>query len=130
MKKKITAEHLIRDFLDLQRELGRRPKFHEFRKRHHSNKVLLRVFGGRGWGAMLKALGDRVLASPHLTLDHLLDDYLEMERELFRRPRQEEFRKRHHSINVLVRIFGKNPWSNLARVAEERKKSQVLNRHV
>lgn len=53
----ITREHLIEDYLALEKELGRQPTLNEYEIKCHSLSALDRVFGKPGWRNMLKELG-------------------------------------------------------------------------
>jgi len=54
----LTAEHLIEDYLDTEKSLGRNPSYTHFHALHrHSLKVLVRVFGKPGWTNLRKAAG-------------------------------------------------------------------------
>ncbi len=113
-REKITAGHLIQDFLELQKELGRCPRIVEFQKRHHTNKVIIKAFGGKGWRELLKAIGDRMLPQIHkLSREHLIGDYRDLCGKLGREPVYKEFSKRYHSLNALNRVFGTPGWRNL-----------------
>jgi len=113
-----SAEHLIKDFLDLQKKLGRRPKIPEYSKQCHTIKVLDRVFGKPGWRRLLKALGAKAMPKNILTAEHLIRDYRETAKALGREPTWSQFQQRHHhGWSTLKREFGKPGWSNLQKAA-------------
>ncbi len=52
----LDEEHLIRDYLDTEQAIGRKPGYSHFHARHrHGVKVLNRVFGNAGWTRLGKA---------------------------------------------------------------------------
>ncbi len=52
----LDTEHLIRDYLDTEQTIGRKPSYADFHARHrHSPNVLYRVFGKSGWSNLRKA---------------------------------------------------------------------------
>ncbi len=117
----LAAEHLIRDFLELQHALGRRPRFIEYLHNCHTPKVLDRVFGKPGWKNFISAVGAKALPKSVITASHLVDDYLEIYRHLGRVPTFDDFRRMHrHTKKVLVRVFGRPGWSNLKIAAQKK----------
>lgn len=117
----LTAEHLIQDFLDLQRALGRRPKISEYLSACHTPKVLDRAFGRPGWKNLIAAIGAEALPKNIISAEHLLDDYLEICRHLGKTPTFAQFRSRHHHTHkVFDRAFGKPGWGNLKKAAKKR----------
>jgi hypothetical protein len=49
----ISASHLVDDYIETHRLLGKNPKFEEFRRmQRHTMKVLARVFGRLGWSRL------------------------------------------------------------------------------
>jgi hypothetical protein len=49
----ISASHLVDDYIETYRLLGKKPKFVEFRRtQRHTMKVLARVFGRLGWSRL------------------------------------------------------------------------------
>jgi hypothetical protein len=121
----LTAEHLIRDFLELQQSLGRRPSISEYSFQCHTPKVLDRVFGKSGWKNMISAVGAKALPKNVIPASHLVDDYIETYRCLGRKPTVSEFmRMQRHSLNVLDRAFGRPGWSSLASEAQEKMKTR------
>ncbi len=114
--RKISKEHLIRDYLSLKKKLGRRPVCVEFARHHHSFGTLSAVFGSPGWSSLLKAAGED---GAKLTREHLLNDYFELKRELGRRPTSQEYAKEHHSMATLHAAFEGSGWSKLLKAAGE-----------
>jgi len=58
IRRRFTAEHLILDYLDTEKSLGRTPAYNHFHALHrHSIKVLVRIFGKPGWTNLRKAAG-------------------------------------------------------------------------
>jgi hypothetical protein len=120
-RRRLSAEHLIRDFLDLQRALGRRPAIGEYMRRCHTPKVLDRVFGKSGWKNLIAAVGEQALPKGGVTASQLVDLFLKIRRRLGREPVFLEFKSRYRrSGKVLDRIFGSPGWGNL-KLAAERK---------
>jgi hypothetical protein len=115
--KNLPASHLIRDFLNLQEKLGRRPKLLEYTYQCHTPKVLDRVFGKPGWRYLIKAVGAKAMPKNILTREHLIRDFADLTKKLNRRPTQEEFRKAHHTPKVLERVFGRPAFSSLVKAA-------------
>jgi len=123
----LTAEHLIQDFLLLQKKLGRRPSVNAYMVRCHTPKVLDRVFGKSGWKNMLRAVGAKALPKHAVTADHLVEDYLELSRRLGRKPVFAEFlRMQEHSLNLINRAFGRPGWRKLT-IAAQRKMRKLAN---
>lgn len=121
----LPAEHLITDFLNLQKKLKRRPKLLEYTYQCHTTKVLDRVFGKPGWRNLIAAIGEQAMPENLLTAEHIIQDYLETCAALKRKPTQKEFRKRHrHTAKVFVRVFGKPGFSNLVNAAARFQKRQ------
>ena len=117
----LTGEHLIQDFLELQKALGRRPTISEYLIRCHTPKVLDRAFGKPGWKNMISAMGAKALPKNVIPASHLVDDYVEIYNRLGRKPAFEEFRRaQQHTIKLLDRAFGKPGWTNLT-IAAQRK---------
>lgn len=118
---RLTAEHLIRDFLELQQKLGRRPSINEYLSHCHTPKVLDRVFGRPGWKNMISAVGAKALPKHVITTSHLVEDYIELYRRLGKKPIYGEFRRmQRHTRKVLDRAFGKPGWSNLTIAAQSK----------
>lgn len=121
----LSAKHLIGDFLNLQKKLGRRPKLIEYTYQYHTPKVLDRVFGRPGWKKLIEAVGAKAMPKNILTAEHLIRDYLETRTALGREPSQSRFHERHgHAIKVLVRVFGKPGWSNFQKAARKAGRSR------
>lgn len=116
----LPAKHLIEDFLNLQKKLGRRPKLMEYTYQCHTPKVLDRVFGKPGWNKLIKAIGAKAMPKDILTAEHLIQDYLETRTALGYEPSQTQFHDRHgHTIKVFVRVFGKPGWSNFQKAVRK-----------
>lgn len=109
----ITADHLIADYLDLEKKLGRQPTRGEYAKEHHSDSALNRVFGKTGWRMMVKNTGRTMLRERGLTQEHCINDFLELEKQLGRQPASSEYVKHHHCIAVLNRVFDNPGWRNM-----------------
>jgi len=127
----LNRAHLVADFLHLQRKLGRRPVIGDFRQHCHTPKVLYRAFGKPGWRRLIKAVGKEALpkiSRSGLTAEHLIEDYLDTEKSLGRKPRYAHFRALHrHGVKVLVRVFGKPGWSKLRKAAYKASKNNLKN---
>lgn len=123
----LSADHLIKDFLDLQARLGRRPKIMEYRRHCHSPKALDRVFGKPGWRRLIEAVGKQAMPKNILNAAHLIRDYLDTEQAIGRKPGYTHFHARHrHSLKVLVRVFGKPGWTNLRKAAAAAKRKKIV----
>ena len=126
--KPLNRAHLLADFIHLQRKLGRRPVIGDFLHHCHTPKVLYRAFGKPGWRRLIKAVGKEALpknSRSGLTAEHLIEDYLDAEKSLGRKPRYAYFRAMHrHGLKVLVRVFGKPGWSKLRKAADKTKRKQ------
>lgn len=127
----LNRAHLVADFLHLQRKLGRRPVIGDFLQHCHTPKVLYRAFGKPGWRRLIKAAGKEALPKKSrscLTAEHLIEDYLDTEKSLGRKPRYAHFRALHrHSPKVLVRVFGKPGWSRLRKAAYKASGNNLRN---
>lgn len=120
VRRVLSAEHLIQDFLDLQGKMGSRPKIIEYTYQCHTPKVLDRVFGKPGWRGLLAAIGEKAMPRNVLTREHLIQDYLETRAALGREPSQYKFHRRHrHNWATLDRVFGRPGWRNLRKAASE-----------
>jgi superfamily II DNA or RNA helicase len=93
----LTREHLIRDFLDLEKKLGRQPKCDEYNRLCHSCDVLNNVFGKPGWRNMLESISKKPMTE-RLTIEHLVADFYKLEQKLGRQPTYAEFKKECHTI--------------------------------
>lgn len=125
-KKKITQEHLLRDYRHLKKNLGRRPTCLEFAKEHHGISLLCTAFGSPGWRKFLQAAGERPGRAGRLTRDDVVREYRALKKELGRRPTAVEYAERCHSIGLLRNIFGKSGWNSLLKAAGERPKLASL----
>lgn len=124
----LNRAHLVADFLHLQRKLGRRPVIGDFLQHCHTPKVLDRAFGRPGWRRLIKAVGKEALpknSRSGLTAEHLIEDYLDAEKSLGRKPSYSHFHELHrHSMKVLVRVFGKPGWTKLRKAADKAMRKQ------
>ena len=127
--KPLNRAHLLADFLHLQGKLGKRPVVSEFLQHCHTPKVLDRAFGKPGWGRFIKAAGRKAMPKSirsSLTAEHLIEDYLNTEKSLGRKPGYSDFHTMHrHSLKVLVRVFGNPGWTNLRKAAGAAKLKQI-----
>lgn len=116
---KLERNHLISDFFDLQRKLGRRPKLKEYISKCHTAKVLDVAFGAPGWRNMLREIGPAVLTRG-IDAEHLVRDYVSLRQEIGERICQDDFLKhRQHSFKLLKRVFGDGPWTKLCLAAKK-----------
>lgn len=119
----LTAQHLMDDFLDLQKKLGRRPRLPEYTKYCHTPKLLDKKFGRPGWRHMLKKLGVEMTRST-LTADDLIRDYLDLRKEMGKNPTIDQyFKRRRHSYKQLTRVFVKRPWTSLLAAVKKAEKN-------
>ncbi len=127
----LNAVHLMKDFLELQDSLGRRPKLIEYTYQCHTPKVLDRVFGKPGWRRLIKATGKKAMPKSYrLDAEHLIQDYLDTAHAIGRKPSYSHFHARHrHSLKVLIRVFGKPGWSNLRKAAAGKKRKAGVRAH-
>jgi hypothetical protein len=117
---KLDAQHLINDYLRLQKKLGRQPTCLEFAAQYHSVTSLRQVFGSPGWKNLLLAVGGTPRRfEPHLTCALAVENYLRLKTELGRRPTSREYGERH-SLDALRRIFDGYGWNNLLKSAGEK----------
>lgn len=123
---KIDAQHLINDYLRLQKKLGRQPTCLEFAAQYHSITSLCQVFGSPGWKNLLLAAGGTPRKfEPHLTRALAVKNYLRLKTELGRPPTSREYGERH-SLEALRRIFDGCAWNNLLKAAGEKPKSSLF----
>jgi hypothetical protein len=61
-KNVISASHLVDDYIELSKRLGRKPAFEDFRRAHrHTHKVLVRAFGRPGWNNLTSTAQKKML---------------------------------------------------------------------
>lgn len=133
----LSRAHLVADFLYLQQKLGRRPNVGDFLHHCHTPRVLDRAFGKPGWRRLIKAVGKEAMPKYmpkynrySLTAEHLLEDYLDTEQSLGRKPGYTHFHALHrHNPKVLVRVFGKPGWTNLRIAAGKAMRKQSVEKH-
>lgn len=106
---------IVSAFRRIQRQLGKAPKYGQFRNLSgYSRKDLERRFGEDAWQKLLESVKVREGASPRqLTAEHLVQDFLDLQQALGRRPRIIEYTYNCHTPKVLDRVFGKPGWKNL-----------------
>jgi hypothetical protein len=113
-KKNVTSDLLIQDYQSLKKKLNRQPFAFEYYSKRHSQWIVDRTFGNldkSGWRALVTAVGDKIQGP--LAADHLIEDFLNLQARLGRRPKVEEYRKECHAVKVLDRVFGKPGWGNM-----------------
>jgi hypothetical protein len=109
-KTKLTADHLIKDYRELERKLGKMPTCVQYAKKCHSISSLVNVLGKPGWGTLLDAVG----AKPDLRFsrESAISCYNGLKAELGRVPRK-EFVEKCCSSATLRSLFGGSGWSDL-----------------
>lgn len=126
---RVDRAHLIADFLYLQRNLNRRPTVGDFLKHCHTPKVLERVFGKPGWRRLVRAVGRAAMPKPYrgsLTREHLIEDYLNTEKAVGRKPGYYHFHALHrHGVKAMTRVFGRPGWTKLRKAAGKAKREQA-----
>lgn len=109
-EERITKEHLIQDYLDLEVELGRQPTITEYIKKKHSSSSIRSYFCS--WNGLLEVVGRE--CKELITREHLLKHYYDLETELGRQPLYEEYKnKTGHGNRVMDNLFGHPGWRNL-----------------
>ncbi len=64
-KKLLDAEHLIQDYIELAKAMGKKPSQFNFERRaHHTIKPLVRIFGRRAWRKFSKVANARMKKLP------------------------------------------------------------------
>jgi hypothetical protein len=109
-KTKLTAGHLIKDYRDLERKLGRQFSSQEYAKKCHSITSLINVFGKPGWKKLLVAVG----AKPYrrFSTESVQDCYRRLRYRLKRIPSKKEFETGCCSSSTVRKLFG-GGWNNL-----------------
>jgi Homing endonuclease associated repeat len=126
-KTKITAEHLITDYRELERNLGRQPSCSKYAKNCHSVTLLQTVFGRPGWRKLLKAVGAKPY--PKHTRESVRSCYRRLKAELGRIPSIEEFEEKCCSTATLTRLFG-GGWNKLLKSVGDYRKPKTSKRKV
>lgn len=116
-KTRITADHLIRDYRELERKLGRQPICVEYAKKCHSISSLANVLGRPGWRKLLEAVG----AKPYRKFSRrsVQDCYRRLKAELGRVPDRKEYEKKCCSGATLDILFEGDGWSGLLKSIED-----------
>jgi hypothetical protein len=107
-----TERMLIQNYRSLKKKLRRRPHLIEYESACFGEWIITRVFGRPGWRRLVEAAGDK-LPGTNITRDHLINDFLDLQHSLGRRPKCMEYRRQCHSVNALNRLFGKPGWRGL-----------------
>ncbi|MBI5894014.1 MAG: hypothetical protein HZB79_10310 [Deltaproteobacteria bacterium] len=106
----LSPQHLIEDYNELERKLGKQPTCTEYISLCHSIHTLGRVFGKPGWSMFLKSIGK---TKYRVNSEILINDYYDLEKKLGRQPSATEYvQEKHHGFASLERIFGKPAWRN------------------
>lgn len=113
----LTSERVVKEYLALKAELGRRPTSMEYAKRHHSMGMLRYVFGKAGWNNLLKAAGERPKLASFVTRADLLRDYLALKKKLGRQPQLAEYQRESYGIGIITKKFGRPAWRALMAAA-------------
>jgi hypothetical protein len=110
-KTKINADHLIKDYRELERKLGRQPTCVEYAKNCHSISSLVHVLGSPGWRKLLETVG----AKPYRKFSRksVQDCYRRLKAELGRDPDRKEYEKKCCSCAALGTLFEGSGWSSL-----------------
>jgi len=112
-KTKITADHLIKDYRNLERKIGRQPVVREYGRYCHSITSLQGVFGRPGWRKLLEAVG----AKPYnkFSRESAQACYKRLKAELRRIPSKNEYEEKCCSASTLGNLYGGGGWINLLR---------------
>ncbi len=114
---KFTRKRVVRDYLDLKKELGRAPTSEEYAKRHCSISTLHTIFRKDGWHSLLKAAGEKSRRALFVTRAALVQEYHALKTKLGRRPRIEEYEKACYGMFIIIRKFGRPGWRRLLKAA-------------
>jgi len=109
----ITKAMLIRDYRALKKKLGRQPLFAEYRNECYGIGMIASKFGAPAWRRLQVAAGDQPLIASNLSAEHLMEDFLDLQEKLGRRPKLIEYTYQCHTPKVLDRVFGKPGWRGL-----------------
>ena len=113
-KTKITADHIIKDYRELVRKLGRQPTCVEYAKKCHSISSLVYVLGRPGWGKLLEAVGAKPLnRSSRFSKESVQDCYRHLKAELGRVPDKKEYEEKCCSHSTLSILFEGSGWNSL-----------------
>jgi hypothetical protein len=105
---------MLSAFRSLTRQLGKTPSFEQYQKRSgYSLKDLRYRFGLKAWRGFLSYSVNQMRSPSSLTAEHLIQDFLELQQELGRRPSISEYLSRCHTPKVLDRVFGRPGWKNM-----------------
>jgi len=111
---KINAEHLLKDYRDLERKLGKQPTCVEYAKKCHEISLLVSVFGRPGWRNLLEKAGTKPLGKTRrFSKESVQDCYRRLKAELGRVPNRKEFEEHCCSGGTLRNLFEGRGWSSL-----------------
>ena len=113
----LEREQVVREFLELKKELGRVPSSHEYRERYHTYGSLQRVFGRCGWNNLLLAAGERPKHRSFITRAMLIQEYLALKKKLGRQPYFSDYREECYGIGLIAAKFGNPAWLRLLKAA-------------
>ncbi len=124
-KTKITTDHLIKDYRELERKQGRQPTCVEYAKNCHSISSLAHVFGNPGWRKLLAAVG----AKPYRRFSRksVQDCYRRLKSELGRAPDRKEYEKKCCSSAMLGILFEGRGWSRLLKSVRDSNRPRTYN---
>ena len=110
---------MLSAFRSLSAQLGKAPNLGQYRKLSgYSLKDLRYRFGENAWQELLR--NSKIPRKPYslyLTAEHLIQDFLELQQKLGRRPSVNEYLFHCHTPKVLDRVFGKPGWKNMIAAA-------------
>ncbi len=121
----ITRKDLIGDYLALKKKLGRRPLLRDYQDEGYGIGIITKKFGNPGWRNLILAAGDQPPFGLDLNAKHLMNDFLNLQEKLGRRPKLIEYTYQCHTPKVLDRVFGKPGWNRM--IAVIGKKAQPKN---
>jgi hypothetical protein len=122
---KITADHLIKDYRELERKLGRQPTCVEYAKKCHSISSLVYIFGNPGWKKLLQAVG----AKPYrrFSKESVQDCYRRLKAELGRVPDRKEYEEKCCSCTTLRILFEGSGWTSLLESVGDSSRTRTYN---
>jgi len=128
-KTKLTADHLIKDYRELERKLGRQPTCVEYAKKCHSISSLVPVFGRPGWRKLLASVG----AQPHIrarkfSRESVQDCYRRLKANLGRVPDSKEYEENCCSCSTLSKLFAGRGWTRLLESVGDSNRTRTYKR--
>jgi hypothetical protein len=113
---------LLSAFRSISRRLGKEPNLWQYQDLSgHTLKDISRRFGENSWQEFLRCSRDQTGPGRSLlTAEHLIEDFLQLQQALGRRPSINEYLSRCHTPKVLDRVFGRPGWKNMITAVGDR----------